>query len=363
MNQYWSEKAKTLTPYTAGEQPQQKLIKLNTNENPYEQSPKVLEAIMDASKNLRLYPSPNADALREKIAQIHGVKPQQVFCANGSDEALAMCFLAFFAGNTQVEENWFPLKNEPFTVKTMDITYSFYPVWAKLFDVPLETVPLKEDYTVDIPKMCGGQGVIIANPNAPTGIALDIAQIEQIVSSTSGVCVIDEAYCAFGACSALPLVGRYQNIAVVHTLSKSHCLAGLRVGYVIADENLIHALETIKDSFNSYPVDMLAQAGAIAALSDVSYYEKITAEIIETRDFVMERFQDLDIRCLPSCANFIFAEFGKNTKFVFDALRKRGILVRYFAGTRTKNFLRITIGSQSDMKILIKNITEIVRSL
>ncbi len=345
MKRYWSEKAAGLTPYVAGEQPKEKLIKLNTNENAYPPSPKVFAAIEGVAQNLRLYPNPSAQALRQTIAQTQGIAQQQVFCSNGSDEALALAFLAFF--------------NPGEAIRTVDVTYSFYPVWAKLFDITLHSVPLKADFTVDVRGLCGGQGAVVANPNAPTGIALGLDSIEEIVAGTDGVVVVDEAYQAFGADSAIPLIKKYKNLAVVRTFSKSHSLAGLRVGYIAADENLIAALETVKDSFNSYTVDMLAQAGAAAALHDTAYYEETTKQIIADRESTRKALEAMGLLVLPSSANFLFVRC-EDAVNVFAALRQYGILVRYFAGGRTADFLRVTIGTTAEMEAFVKAMRQIV---
>ncbi|MEG2361663.1 MAG: histidinol-phosphate transaminase [Christensenella sp.] len=361
MKEYWSEKAKKLSPYTAGEQPKEKLIKLNTNENAYPQSPDVAQAVAQAVQNLRLYPDPNTEALAEEIARYHNVKPSEVFCANGSDEALAMCFAAFFAGNdTANSGGWFPSTQSGHGIKTLDVTYSFYPVWANFFDVPLEIIPLHDDYSVNIQRMCNSGGVILANPNAPTGINIPLMDIMEIIEKTKGVAVIDEAYAAFSGSSAIPLVSTYKNLAVVRTLSKSHSLAGLRVGYVIAQENLINALKTVKDSFNSYTVDALAQAGAIAALRDEAYYEETTRKIVDTRVYTVGELWKMGITCLPSSANFIFARMDtRPAKSVMAALREKGILVRWFDGERTQDFLRITIGTREDMDAFLTAMREL----
>lgn len=362
MKEYWSEKAKSLKPYTAGEQPKEKLIKLNTNENAYPPSPKVAEAIAGATERLRLYPDPNADELRAAIAHYHNVAPSQVFCANGSDEALALCFAAFFAGGPQDGHpgGWFPNASVAYGVKVPDVTYSFYPVWAKLFDVPLDVVPLLDDYTVDVERMCGGAGVVLANPNAPTGVALSVTGLLELIEHTNGVALIDEAYAPFCGTSAIPFVQDHDNLVVVRTLSKGHSLAGLRVGYVIADENLIAALNTVKDSFNSYPVDALAQAGAIAAIKDEAYYEKTALDIIDTRIYVIGELWKLGVSCLPSEANFLFVRF-KDAPGMMRALRERGVLVRHFDGPRTKDFLRVTIGTREEMDAFIMAVKEIIQ--
>ncbi|MGI6152374.1 MAG: histidinol-phosphate transaminase [Christensenellaceae bacterium] len=340
MKKYWSSRAAALTPYTAGEQPKQKLVKLNTNENAYPQSPKVREAVLGQIDKLRLYPNPNADLLRTAIAQREGLDISQVFCANGSDEALGFAYMAFF--------------DEGSAVCVPDVTYSFYPVWAKLNNISLDVVPLKADFSIDVNGMLGAENVVIANPNAPTGIALPLCELEQIIRSARGVCIVDEAYVAFGGQSAAPLVNKYDNLVIVRTFSKSHSLAGLRTGYVLANENLVDALFTVKDSFNSYPLDALAQAGAQAALEDEAYYRGITEKIVDTRQSTVAELEKRGIWVLPSSANFIYADFGERAKDVFLKLRENGVLVRYFEGERTRRFLRITIGTDSDMQLFFE---------
>lgn len=336
MKKYWSQKAASLVPYIAGEQPKEKLIKLNTNENAFPPSPQVARAVLENLDHLQLYPNPNADSLRESIAKKEALPSDCVFCSNGSDEALALCFMAFFDPGTPI--------NVP------DVTYSFYSVWADLFDLTLHHIPLKEDFSIDVPSMKGAKGVVLANPNAPTGIALPLAQIEELVASTDGICIIDEAYVAFGAESARPLLDRHDNVVIVRTLSKSHSLAGMRVGYVLASPELICALTTVKDSFNSYPLDTLAQAAAIAALQDTEYYDKITSEIIKTREYTVQKLKEMGLFALPSSANFLFVDCKGKAEEVFDALRNHGILVRYFPKGRTQPYLRITIGTMEEMK-------------
>ncbi len=347
MKEFWSKKASELTPYTAGEQPAHRMIKLNTNENAYPPSAKVVQAIAQAAKTLRLYPRPDADVFQQAAAAENGVRKEQIFCANGSDEALALSFLAFFSPGRPV--------------KTMDVTYSFYPVWAQMFDLTLQTVPLLDDFSVNVEGMCGGKNAVVANPNAPTGMALALGELQKMIESTDGVVIIDEAYVDFGAESAVSLVGRCQNLAVVRTLSKSHSLAGLRAGYVVADENLIAALRTVRDSFNSYPVDALAQAGAAAALADRAYHQKIKNEVIQTRETTVKALQGMGIAVLPSKANFIFMKCAtKPAEQVFSALRERDILVRYFEGERTKDYLRVTIGTPEEMQQFLEELKEIV---
>ena len=342
MNKYWSRKANSITPYTAGEQPQiQNIIKLNTNENAFPPSPQVRRAIAGAAEELRKYPAPGADALAAAAAQDAGLQSENIFCANGSDEALALSFLAFFD----------PEK----PVLTPDITYSFYTVWADLFDLTIKEIPLRDDFTVRVDEMAYAPGgVVLANPNAPTGIALSAAEVEKIIATSSGVVIIDEAYVAFGAQSVISLIPKYENLAVIRTLSKSHALAGLRVGYVAANKNLIGALLAVRDSFNSYPVDRLAQAGGAAALLDREYYEKITAEIIQTREYTADALRDMGVLVLPSSSNFLFIRPQVPAESVFYKLREKGIIVRWFRKQRISEFLRVSIGTMEEMKCFIR---------
>lgn len=361
MKKYWGSIAKSLTPYQSGEQPKEKMIKLNTNENAYPPSPKVKEAVDNLSVNLRLYPNADSDDLRKEIAKYHHVLPEQVFCADGSDEVLAYCYAAFYYGmNEASDSHGFSAEVEN-CIKFPDVTYSFYPVWAQFFSVPVKIVPLLDDFTVDVPNMCGAKGVVLANPNAPTAIELPISSIEKILRKTHGIVIVDEAYANFGAKSAIPLLMLHKNLCVVRTLSKTHSLAGLRVGYAIADRNLISALETVKNSFNSYPLSTLQQLGAIAALRDKKYYEDVSFGIAETRAYFVEELWKMGINCLPSKANFVFAEFVNPTGAqVQAALKERGILVRRFDQERIKNYLRITIGTQEEMTVVVQTLREIL---
>ena len=346
---YWNERVSRLEPYVPGEQPQSRqIIKLNTNENPYPPSPKALEAIQRAAGDrLRLYPDPDCAELREAAAARYGVKPSQVFAANGSDEALAFAFAAFFApsGTGEVPAIRFP-----------DITYSFYPVYAGLWDVPFETAPLRDDFSIRIEDyLQPSGGLALANPNAPTGLALPLQQIRRLVEyqyQQGTLALIDEAYGAFALepCSALPLITDFPNLLTVHTLSKSASLAGLRVGFAIGNEGLIEGLRRVRDSFNSYPLDRLAQAGAAAALSDTAYYAEITRRIISTRERVSATLRDMGFDVIPSSANFIFIRLpGTHGAAVFAALRERDILVRHFNRPHIADYLRVSIGSDKEM--------------
>ena len=288
--------------------------------------------------------------MAQAAAKINGLEPQNIFCANGSDEALALCFLAFFDPGSCVYIR-------------LDITYSFYPVWASLFDLTLRQIPLRSDFTVPVDELAGAPGgVVLANPNAPTGIALAAHEVEKIVQSNSGVVIIDEAYVAFGAQSVMHLVPKYENLAVVRTLSKAHALAGLRVSYVAANRNLIDALYAVRDSFNSYPVDTLAQAGGAAALLDAAYYKKTTAQIVEAREFVSRELAGMGVEVLPSSANFIFIRPDLPAGEVYAKLKEQGILVRWFDKPRISGYLRVSIGTMEEMKCLLKQLQSILKS-
>ena len=336
---YESDLALRLTPYVAGEQPKDRqFIKLNTNENPYPPSPKVEQAIAGLCDSLRLYPDMEATQLREAIAQVNGVKPEQVFCGNGSDEVLAFAFAAFFAGKKLL---------------TPDVTYSFYPVYANLFGVEHQAVPLKEDFTVDVEGMLQGCPMALANPNAPTGMELpqqELRRMAQHAREHGAVLLVDEAYAAFAKETALPLIREFDNVLIVRTFSKSHALAGMRVGYAIGQKRLIDALRRIRDSFNSYPLDRLAQAAATASMLDVDYTAKTVALVVAVRDRAYARLRAAGIEVLESATNFLFVKAGEDAAPVQQALRDEGILVRHFSSPRLKSWLRVTIGTTEDME-------------
>jgi len=343
LSRYWSELARGLSPYVPGEQPQiPGLVKLNTNESPFGPSPQVVEAIRAAAgESLRLYPDPQSTQLREAIAAYHHVSPDQVFVGNGSDEVLAHTFAALLKQSLPL---LFP-----------DVTYSFYPVYCRLLGIAYETVPLDAEMRVDVSGyMDGGGAIIIANPNAPTGIALPAREIERLVKARADVpVVVDEAYVDFGAESVVPLAARSQNLLVVHTMSKSRALAGLRVGYAIGDAALIEALVRVKDSFNSYPLGRPAQAGAVAALQDEPYFQETRAAIIRNRMQLVADLARLGFETLPSSANFVFARHPDHAGAALTAaLRERGILVRHFAKPRISDYVRITIGSEAELRQL-----------
>lgn len=344
MSRFWSALVHDLTPYVPGEQPRvAELVKLNTNESPLGPSPRVLEAIRaEAADTLRLYPDPESTALRRTLADYHGVRPEQVFVGNGSDEVLAHVF----AG----------LLRHPRPLLFPDITYSFYPVYCRLFGVRHETVPLDTSMRVrvdDYRRDCGA--IILANPNAPTGIALERREIAFLLADhPDQVVVIDEAYVDFGAETAIPLVASHPNLLVVHTLSKSRALAGLRVGYAIGDAALIEALVRVKNSFNSYPLGRPAQAGAIASIEDEAYFQASRHSLIESRERLCDGLARLGFDILPSSANFILVRHpARDGAGLAAALRERGVLVRHFDKPRISAFLRITVGSDPQCDALL----------
>lgn len=328
-------------PYTAGEQPREKLIKLNTNENACPPSPRVAEAVAGAASDLRLYPPADGGVFRDAAAKLHGLSREEVFCANGSDEALALAFLALF--------------DQGAPVLTPDVGYSFYPVWANLYDLTLQPVELDSDFAVPGAGFRGAAGVVLANPNAPTGMELAPGVLREIIENANGPVIVDEAYAGFGAQSVLPWVREYDNLLVVRTLSKAYSLAGLRAGYAAGQKDLIRALETVRDSFNSYPVDRLAAAGAAAALEDEAWHKECCERIVATRERTRERLRTLGHRVLPSKTNFLFVECrDPDAATVFHLLRERGILVRYFGSGRTAGFLRVTIGTDAEMDAFLE---------
>jgi histidinol-phosphate aminotransferase len=352
VSKYWSDTVKRLTPYVPGEQPKLvNLVKLNTNENPYGPSPKVIAALeAEAAESLRLYPDPNSDRLRAAVAAYHGVTPEHVFVGNGSDEVLAHAFQAL-------------LKHER-PILFPDITYSFYPVYCGLYDIDFETIPLNDAFEIEIDAyLRPNGGIIFPNPNAPTGRLLAWGEIERLLrANTESVVVVDEAYIDFGGESAVTLVHKYPQLLVVHTLSKSRSLAGLRVGYAIGHADLIQALVRVKDSFNSYPLDRFAQAGAVAAMEDRAYFEQTRNQVIATRERLVADLESLGFSVLPSGANFIFARHAtRDGAELTAALRERSIIVRHFRNpARIAPYLRITIGTDEHCQLLIAALREIL---
>ncbi|KQU88425.1 histidinol-phosphate aminotransferase [Variovorax sp. Root318D1] len=352
---FWSPRIGALEPYVPGEQPRiANLVKLNTNENPYPPSPSAIDAIQRAAANgLERYPDPTSLAVREAVARRHGLQADQVFAGNGSDEVLAHAFFAFFQ---QAEPLLMP-----------DVSYSFYRVYAQLYGIACELLPVDEGLRIDVDAMAARArgdcaGLVIANPNAPTGIGLPLARIEQLLAACPGrVVLVDEAYVDFGGESALPLVGKYPNLLVVQTLSKSRSLAGLRVGFACGQAHLIDALVRVKDSFNSYPLDRLATAGAVAALEDEDWFRTTRDKVVDTREGLSLQLEDLGFEVLPSQANFIFARHPKRDAAELAAqLRDRAVLVRHFKQPRIAQYLRISIGTREQCGALVRALESIL---
>ena len=340
-----------VTPYSPGEQPQGKVIKLNTNESPYPPSPKVTETLRSLDwDRLRLYPDPKMSDLIESLAAHYGVKTTEVFAGVGSDDVLSMCFLTFFAGDRPV---FFP-----------DITYSFYDVWADVYRIPYETKALDDDFRIRPEDYYADNGgVVIANPNAPTGIGADLLMIEDIIQhNPDSVVIVDEAYIDFGAESALPLINKYDNLIVVRTMSKSRAMAGMRLGYCFGNEKLIRYLNDVKYSVNSYTLNYPSIAAGKAAIEDKDYFDDIVSRIRATRENTKKRLMKLTFSCFPSDTNFLFVKppEGIAASEVFAALKEKGIYVRYFNKERISDYLRITIGSDDEMDALIDALKEIV---
>jgi histidinol-phosphate aminotransferase len=351
MSKFWSPVVAGLHPYVPGEQPRiPDLLKLNTNESPFGPSPRVAAAIAgESGETLRLYPDPEAKALREALARHHGVGAEQVFVGNGSDEVLGHVFVALLKHDKPL---LFP-----------DITYSFYPVWCGLFGITYETIPLDEGMRVrlaDYRRPCGA--IIIANPNAPTGIALTRAEVAALAAEHPDVpVVIDEAYVDFGGETAIPLLEAHPNLLVVQTMSKSRALAGLRVGYAIGRPEMIEGLTRVKDSFNSYPLGRPAQAGAIASVEDDVFFEASRQAVIAARERMRDGLTRLGFDVLPSAANFVFARHASRSGAdLMRALREKAILVRHFAKPRIEDYLRITVGTEAQVDRLIGALGEIL---
>ncbi|MDM3887994.1 histidinol-phosphate transaminase [Pseudomonas sp. BCRC 81390] len=337
MSRFWSPFVKDLVPYVPGEQPKlARLVKLNTNENPYGPSPKALEAMRgELNDNLRLYPDPNSDRLKQAVAEYYGVTPAQVFVGNGSDEVLAHIFHGLF-------------QHARGPLLFPDVSYSFYPVYCGLYGIPFEQVALDEQFQIRIADYNKpNAGIIFPNPNAPTGCLLPLQAIEQLLQANrDSVVVVDEAYIDFGGETAISLVDRYDNLLVTQTLSKSRSLAGLRVGLAVGHPDLIEALERIKNSFNSYPLDRMAIVGAAAAFEDKAYFQATCRKVIDSREALVEQLVGKGFEVLPSAANFIFARHPQHDAAQLAArLREQGVIVRHFKQARIAQFLRITIGT------------------
>ncbi|MBJ7536886.1 histidinol-phosphate transaminase [Marinomonas transparens] len=346
MSRFWTDKIASLDPYVPGEQPQdKKYIKLNTNESPYSPSPNAISAMAaEVNESLRLYPDPNCMTLKTALAKNYGLAANQVFVGNGSDEVLALAFMGYFS-------NGKPLA-------FADITYSFYKVYAGLYGIEPKLIPLTDSFDIE-PRDYQNldvSGVVVTNPNAPTGKALSLSDIEVILKANSDVVVlVDEAYVDFGAQSAISLINQYPNLLVVQTLSKSRALAGIRVGYALGHLDLIEGLERLKNSFNSYPIDRIALAGATAAVEDDAYLQKICAKTMATREQSVKDLEALGFEIVPSATNFVFVTHPeKDAESIYLALKEQGILVRYFGKKpRIGNHLRITIGTEEEMAALI----------
>ena len=351
MKTYWNNIRK-VTPYTPGEQPRETdVIKLNTNENPYPPSPKVMEALQHVHK-LRMYPDPAVTDLVEAIAKYKGLDKEQVFVGVGSDDVLAMCFMTYFNSENPI---LFP-----------DVTYSFYDVWADLFQIPYEVQPLKDDFTIDLNdyKKPNG-GIIFPNPNAPTGLFMPLDQVEEIIKANPDVIVIvDEAYVDFGGNSAQALLNQYENLIIVQTFSKSRSMAGMRIGYAMGSKELIKALNDVKYSFNSYTMNEPSILAGVASIEDNEYFKKTCNDIIETREWFKSEMKRLGFSFPDSKANFLFAKHEKvSAKDIFEAAKKEHIYVRYFKKPRIDNYLRITIGTREEMEQFLNFLTCFLKTI
>ncbi len=345
----FSKKYKQLTPYTPGEQPQNReYIKLNTNENPFPPSPLIAEYLKTADTDLlKLYPDPGSVKLRKTIGKYYNLPASMVFTGNGSDEVLSFCFYAFFDNG-----------NGPLLFP--EHSYSFYPVYCGFYDIQYKRIPLEKDFSISADsyiKEKNYSGIIFPNPNAPTGTYLEPAEIERLMENTSKnrVVIIDEAYIDFGGQSAVKLVNKFDNLLIVQTFSKSRSLAGLRVGFAMGNEMLITALNTVKDSFNSYPLDTIAQNAAKLAMEDVEYFDNNCSIIAETREVTVKALKNLGWEVLPSRSNFIFIKKNNISGLeIYTTLKNKGLLVRYFGHKGIEDFVRVTIGKKEDMKIFLK---------
>ena len=350
MKEFWSGRIREMTPYVPGEQPRGRtFIKLNTNECPYPPSPRALEAVRAAAgDSLRLYPDPECLELRQTIARRYRLSENQVFMGNGSDEVLAFAFQAFFDPEREIV---FPR-----------VSYSFYPVYARYFGLRYRQVPMKDDLSVDLDAMMGDNGgVVIPNPNAPTGMALPLERIEALLrANPEAVVIVDEAYVDFGADSAVPLIRDYPNLLVVQTASKSRALAGLRVGWALGSSNLIDGLRCVRDCINSYTVDRVAAAGLKGAMEDEGYFQSVRGRVMATRDRTSQRLAELGFSVLPSRANFLFVSRpGVSGAALQAGLRERGILVRRWDDPLIADWLRITVGTDGDMDALLAALAEL----
>ena len=348
----FEDNIRKVVPYTPGEQPERKVIKLNTNECPYPPSKEVEKVLKDMdSADLRLYPEVACQTLIKELSLYYDIAPEKIFAGVGSDDVLSMCFLTYFAGKKPV---LFP-----------DITYSFYDVWAEVYRIPYETIPLNDKFGIvvsDYLKPNGG--IVIANPNAPTGVLLELSLIEEIVrNNPDSVVIVDEAYIDFGGKTALPLIEKYENLVVVRTMSKSRALAGMRIGYAFGTNKLIKYLNDVKYSVNSYTMNTPAILAGAAAIKDRTYFEEITSKIIKTREETQQRLKELGFTFRESSTNFVFAKppEGIDAVSIFEELKNRDIYVRHFGKERIKDHLRITIGTDGEMDTLINALKEIMK--
>ncbi|MBE9398568.1 histidinol-phosphate transaminase [Pontibacterium sp. N1Y112] len=344
MSKYWSEAVNGLTPYVPGEQPKDTgITKLNTNENPYPPSPAAEAAIRDFPLDrLRLYSDPDCAELKQALADHFSLEKKNVFVGNGSDEVLALTFMAFFR------------QEHPLLLP--ETTYSFYDVYCNLYDIEYKQIPLCDDFSIDLNDYAEpNAGIIFANPNAPTGRALALSEIEALLQrNTESLVVVDEAYVDFGATSAVELINRYDNVLVIQTFSKSRSLAGMRVGYAVGHEDLIAGLERVKNSFNSYPLDMLAIASSVAAIKDDAYFRETTQKIIDTREWTEKALAELGFVTVPSKTNFLFTSHRYvEAAELMGFLRANKVLVRHFSKPGIDNHLRITIGTPEEMQLLV----------
>ena len=351
MSQFFSARYAGLTPYTPGEQPKDmKYVKLNTNESPFPPSAAVEQAVKAESGRLQLYSDPELRSLREALAKRYSVEPCEVVVTNGSDEVLNFAFMAF--------------ADEAHPLRFADITYGFYPVFANLHRIPYTEIPLREDFSIDPADYVGvGETVVIANPNAPTGLTLSLAEIEEIVKSNpKNVVIVDEAYVDFGGESAVPLTKKYSNLLVTGTFSKSRSMAGARLGFGIGHRDLIADLNTLRYSTNPYNVNRMTEMAGVAALNEDEYYMANCRVIMENREWTTNRLRELGFAVLPSCANFVFATHSQIPgKELYLKLKERGVLIRHFDKERIKEYNRITIGTKEQMACLIANIEEILK--
>lgn len=350
MSRFMSARHASLKPYAPGEQPRDtQYVKLNTNESPFPPTEAVRAAAAREAGRANLYCDPECTELRAAAAKLYGLAPENILPVNGSDEILYLAFLTFCDEATPIA---FP-----------DISYGFYPVYASLLHVPAHVIPLREDFSLDWRDYCGlGQNIVLANPNAPTGMALSLEQVRSIVSSNpSNVVIIDEAYVDFGAESCVPLVAQYDNLLVTQTFSKSRSLAGARLGFGIGSAALIQDLNAVRYSINPYNVDRMAQAAGIAAIGDDAEYMARCRVIAENRAYTAEKLQDMGFEVLPSRANFLFARSDRiGGDALYRALKDRGVLVRHFDTPRIRDFDRITVGTREQMDVLLAAVGEIL---